>query len=60
MNLHKVCVCFELVVITPIESLYTILNSLWFLWSLQNFTIDKNITSFWGHVQFGEVSKPAE
>ena len=52
--------CFELVVITPIESLHTILNSLWFLWSLQNFTIDKNITSFWGNVQFGEVSKPAE
>ena len=52
--------CFELVVIAPIELLHTILNSLWFLWSLQNFTIDKNITSFWGHVQFGEVSKPAE
>ena len=25
----------------------------------QNFTIVKNVSSFCGHVQFGEVSKPA-
>ena len=42
-NFHKVLLCFELVVITPIELLHTILNSLWALWKFQNFTIGKSI-----------------
>ena len=60
INFHTVLLCFGLVVSTPFELLHTIPNSLQALWEPQNFTIDKNISSFCGHVQFGEVSKPAE
>ena len=56
-NFHTVLLGFGLVVKTPFELLHTILNSLQALWEPQNFTID---SSFCGHVQFGEVSKPAK